>query len=334
MQNGKKVIIAVIGILLAVSFSALAGIYIVDFMARSMRYPVVEDNHIISKTDFSPTRNRQSNYIVTGPGVVRLYEQPVPASAAPVRLGRDTVDAGGAKGVSLAIYRDHPDDSTAFHIGNMFPGDWETKSFFLQVSYRGTIAVRFHADILSGYQKLAEVLKCKVHLRTTGETLYDGLMRDMPESINHRLSSSKRTTDELVYDITAYLDTSVGNEYMGKELAANFRWWVEEGSSGSYTPVKPSEPDKPVEPDRPADPDKPDDPDEPDKPIEPDEPIDPEEPEEPEDPGQEEPGELVDPPRTGDTGNVFRWVAVMGASLFALILLWRRKREDEDEQKI
>lgn len=53
-------------------------------------------------------------------------------------------------------------------------------------------------------------------------------MRDMPESLTHKLASEKSTTDELYYEITAYLDTSVGNDYQNKDLIADFKWWVEE----------------------------------------------------------------------------------------------------------
>ena len=50
----------------------------------------------------------------------------------------------------------------------------------------------------------------------------------MPESLTHKLASKKSATDELYYEITAYLDTSVGNDYQNKDLIADFKWWVEE----------------------------------------------------------------------------------------------------------
>ena len=50
----------------------------------------------------------------------------------------------------------------------------------------------------------------------------------MPEGLTHKLASKKSTTDELYYEITAYLDTSVGNDYQNKDLIADFKWWVEE----------------------------------------------------------------------------------------------------------
>ena len=42
------------------------------------------------------------------------------------------------------------------------------------------------------------------------------------------MASKKSATDELYYEITAYLDTSVGNDYQNKDLIADFKWWVEE----------------------------------------------------------------------------------------------------------
>ena len=88
--------------------------------------------------------------------------------------------------------------------------------------------MHYKATVRPGYEKLAEVMKVRVKLLSTDETMYDGLMRDMPESLTHKLASQKTTTDELYYEITAYLDTSVGNDYQNKDLIADFKWWVEE----------------------------------------------------------------------------------------------------------
>lgn len=129
---------------------------------------------------------------------------------------------------ALYLYEKHEGDNTPFHVTNMFPGDTETNYYCVRVAHKGSVTVRFHADIREGFEKLAEVLKCRIVLLSTGETLYDGLMRDMPSSIDHPLDSSKETTDELYYSITAYLDTSVGNDYQNKQLIADFKWWVEE----------------------------------------------------------------------------------------------------------
>ena len=97
------------------------------------------------------------------------------------------------------------------------------------------MTVHYKAAVRPGYEKLAEVLMVRVDLLTTGETLYDGLMRDMPGSLTHKLTGSG--DDELYCQITAYLDTSVGNEYQGKDLLADFKWWVEETGNLNPTPA-------------------------------------------------------------------------------------------------
>lgn len=72
------------------------------------------------------------------------------------------------------------------------------------------------------------MLKVRVKLLSTGETMYDGGIADMPESLTHKLASKNSAVGELYYEITAYLDTSVGNDYQNKDLIADFKWWVEE----------------------------------------------------------------------------------------------------------
>lgn len=117
----------------------------------------------------------------------------------------------------------------------MFPGDAETKYFRVQVSYHDQVTVHFRATVRPGYEKLAEVMNVRVRLLTTGEIMYDGLMKTMPASVTHKLASQNTTTDTLYYEITAYLDTSVGNEYQNRDLIADLNWWVEE--TGNLTPV-------------------------------------------------------------------------------------------------
>lgn len=140
------------------------------------------------------------------------------------------------KATAISLHNRNAGDHIAFNAGNMFPGDAESKYFCVQVSYQDAIAVKFHADIRSGYEKLAEVLNCKMVLLTTGKTMYDGLMRHMPSCLEHVLYSPKGTTDELYYEITTYLDTSVGNEYQNEDLIADLRWWVEEEEHLSVSP--------------------------------------------------------------------------------------------------
>lgn len=138
--------------------------------------------------------------------------------------------------ITVALHSGQPEDNTPFQAANMLPGDTETRNYTVRISHSGDVTVRFHADIQAGSGKLAEVLMARVRLPATGEILYDGLMRDMPASLNHPLSAPGSTVSDLNYEITAYLDTGAGKEYQDKTLLADFRWWVEE--AGKLDPPK------------------------------------------------------------------------------------------------
>ena len=234
MEQKKKIkiIIIVLAILLGLSLLALGGTLIYNKIANTTNKianttpatVTVPDNLITpdddtTKPDSSDTEKPDSSETQTPSSSADASSSAVPAqsTAAEVR-----------KAATIELYNKQPEENTAFAVGNMFPGDVETKYFRVRVSYHDTITVHYKATVRPGYEKLAEVLKVRVKLLSTGEMLYDGLMRDMPESLTHKLASQKSTTDELYYEITAYLDTSVGNDYQNKDLIADFKWWVEE----------------------------------------------------------------------------------------------------------
>lgn len=141
----------------------------------------------------------------------------------------ETEQAGeDAKAVVISLHSRRAEDNTPFRTENMFPGDSETKYYCMQVSHKDNVTLCFHADIRPGYEKLAEVLHCRITLPEKNTVLYDGLMCDMPKALKQTLKTSVSTKSEIYYEITAYLETSVGNEYMDKSLVADLRWWVEE----------------------------------------------------------------------------------------------------------
>ena len=214
MEQKKKIkiIIIVLAILLGLSLLALGGTIIYNKIANTTSATVtVPDNRITPDEDATKPDNSDT-------------EKPSGSAATPTQ----STTAEAKKAATIELYNKQPEENTAFAVGNMFPGDVETKYFRVRVSYHDKITVHYNAAVRPGYEKLAEVLQVRVRLLSTGETMYDGLMRDMPESLTHKLVSKKATTDELYYEITAYLDTSVGNDYQNKDLIADFRWWVEE----------------------------------------------------------------------------------------------------------
>ena len=255
-QKSIRILIIVLMILLAVSGTALAGTVLYRHFYQPQGSPtVVPDNVISPEKEISAmpvravTLSRRTVNTVKAAPMMGTAMAATPMTIRTVSAKSIVMDKAEGEEVTLKLYRNHAEDSTPFQVNNMFPGDVGQKSYFLEVSYKGNLIVHFRADVRSGYEKLAEVLKCRVSLGD-GALLYDGLMKDMPNSIPYSLPYSSGTTETVVYEITAYLDTSVGNEYMAKELYADFRWWVNEDGGGSDDPDDPTEPG--TEPDEPG----------------------------------------------------------------------------------
>lgn len=218
----KKVRTAIIAlsVLLAVSVLCLAGTLIYRAIAGNGSATAVVPGNLISPEASGGDESGSAS--VSGSALGEGASDPESQASG------GSLNQSGSAAEALYLHSRNEGDNTPFRAVNMFPGDTEVKYFCVRVSHKGNVTVRYHADIRNGYEKLAEVLRCRVVLLSTGEVLYDGLMRDMPESINHPLDTDTPVISELYYEIDAYLDTSVGNEYQNKDLVADFRWWVEE----------------------------------------------------------------------------------------------------------
>ena len=213
-KKKTKIIIIILAVLLGLSLLVLAGTLIRARLTDSDPGAVtVPDNLITPEEDTEAEDTR-----TPGSGT---SSAPAPTQSA----------AAAQKAATIALYNKHPEDNTPFAVGNMFPGDSETKYFCVQVSYHDKVTVHYKAVVRPGYEKLAQVLQVRVKLLNTGETLYDGGIAAMPQSLTHKLASESSVTQELYYEITAYLDTSVGNAYQNQDLIADFKWWVEETGS-------------------------------------------------------------------------------------------------------
>lgn len=227
MEQKKKIkiIIIVLAVLLGISLAALGGTLIYNKIANATPATVTVPDNLIT-ADEDTTKPDSSDIEKPDGSYTQTPDSSAAASSSAVPTQSTTAEV--KKAATIELYNKQPEENTPFQVENMFPGDSETKYFRVRVSYHDKITVHYKATVRPGYEKLAEVLKVRVKLLSTGETMYDGLMRDMPESLTHKLASKKSTTDELYYEITAYLDTSVGNEYQNNDLIADFKWWVEE----------------------------------------------------------------------------------------------------------
>lgn len=243
MEQNKKIktAIIVLAVLLGLSLLSLGGVLMHNRLsADSPTTVTVPDNLIAAPREpaTEATRNAQS---VTSPAApaastgTSATEAASASTTAPTASSRPAASTETRKATSISLYARNPEENIAFQAGNLFPGDQESKYFRILVSHHDQVTVHYKAAVRPGYEKLAEVLMVRIELLTTGETLYDGLMGDMPESLTHKLTGSG--DDELYCRITAYLDTSVGNEYQGKDLLADFKWWVEETGNLNPTPA-------------------------------------------------------------------------------------------------
>ncbi len=229
-ERRVKIAILVLSVLLALSLIALAAMAVYRHVAGDRDDTVTVPNNIITPETTLSAAAFAARTIDTEEGTAESASVETHASAK-----EDETTAPPAETTAfdreadvLSLYKWHAEDNKPFRAENLFPGDKETKYYCVKVSYRDSITVHFKAEVRRGYDKLAEVLDCKVKLLNTGEVLYEGLMRDMPDSLDHTLTADGAATEELYYEITASLDTSVGNEYQDKDLVADFRFWVEE----------------------------------------------------------------------------------------------------------
>lgn len=149
----------------------------------------------------------------------------------------DTEEQDEQYAATISLHRGKLEDTEPFEMENMFPGDFMEKTYAVDVKYQGTVTVHFHTVVRDEYEALAEGLSCHVQLSNSGEVLYDGPMLDMPESLSCTLRSDTVVTDQLRYIITAYLDTSAGNECQNQKLMVDFQWWVDDAGKENLKPV-------------------------------------------------------------------------------------------------
>lgn len=243
MERNKKIhtAIVILSVLLAISLLAIAGLIIYNRLKpRETTTVTVSDNLITpneSETQ-SATQESADNKKTDKSNGKENGKNSSSASVKKNNAGNNNNYAQGFYGnpniktaAKMKLYNRQPEDNIPFEVENMLPGDSETKYFGVQVSYCNALTVNFRATVRDGYEKLAEVMKIRIKLLSTDEIVYDGLMRDMPSCVTYKLYSEKDTTEEFYYEITAYLDTSVGNEYQNKSLIADFNWSVEEVSN-------------------------------------------------------------------------------------------------------
>lgn len=181
-----------------------------------------------------PEDNAGHSYEIKASSVTEPRKKLVADNRAPSSAGASSQTGNSGEPVATVVRLSYhsPDINQRFNVKNMFPGDSETKYYCARVQFINKATLYFEANVRPGYKKLAEVLKIRVLQINDNKVLYEGLIGDVPEIEAIELKGKGKTTTDVFYEITVSLDTSIGNEYMQKELLADFHWWIVTESGG------------------------------------------------------------------------------------------------------
>ena len=158
----------------------------------------------------------------------------------------DTTESGGTSSVQsaqpdkpsspvLELYTGRPGVNQRFEVGNMLPGDSETKYFCVKAYHDADISLFFRADVTEQTKGLGDVLQIKVTHLDTGKVLCDAPFSKIDgQEFSGLLKSNTQKETTAFYKIDVSLDPSVGNEYQAASLLADFEWYVKD--TGGLTP--------------------------------------------------------------------------------------------------
>lgn len=209
-----------------------------------------------------------------------------------------------AKEEFLSLTNKKQEENVPFQVENLFPGDTVTRYYRVKADFKDAADVSFQVVIRDGYDKLAEVLWFKVQNADTDEVLYEGLIDKMAQPVQSTLTAEGKSSQELCYKITVSLGTDVGNEFQKQRLLADFQWWM----------TQETEPEATTKPDH----------------VDSDD-VSRED-------SDEEDSKSVAAADTGDSSNVFVWLALTIIGLFTLclgtpIFLKKNKGKTNDRSK-
>ena len=203
---------------------------------------------------------------------------------------------GSGDSPTLELYKRHASDNEAFDVSNMVPGDKVTKDFTVRIHHNDPLTLYFRADVTEQTKKLGDVLQVCVTDVDSGEIICQGTFADLDGvEFSQAIAAAAGGSTDVTYQVDAWLDTSVGNEYQQALLKADLYWYVKD--DGGHT--DPTDPSKPTDPTTPTTPTK---------------------------PGGGDGGLTAN---TGDTMNLVLWT-VFAACALAIIILLIKSRRDRD----
>ena len=226
-KNAQKLIIIVLAVLLAVGVALLAAVLILKNAKPVSTDETVKNNEIVA-TSSRNSGKQETSSAAAGRGTAKT--ETAEKSAQP----NSQNETGEKSETEISLYKGHGYDKSPFKVLNMFPGDRAQKQYRLDISYKDLVTLHFDVKNLSGDKVLSEVLYIKVKT-DNGNLLYEGYLKNLND-IKTELSSKKRTTENLLYNIEVSLDESVSNKYKNRGLSFDFCWWVEEDENLQPSP--------------------------------------------------------------------------------------------------
>lgn len=215
-KNAQKLVIIVLAVLLAVGVALLAAVLILKNAKPVSTDETVKNNEIVAASSENLGTQESGSASARGASAPAADEKPAtPASDHKISENSET---------EISLYKGHGYDKSSFKVLNMFPGDRARKQYRLDISYKDLVTLHFDVKNLSGDKMLAKVLYIKI--AADDSVLYQGYLKDL-DDIKTKLSSKKRTTENLKYNIEVSLDESVSNEFKNRGLSFDFCWWVE-----------------------------------------------------------------------------------------------------------
>lgn len=223
-----KIAIIILAVLLVLSTGGLAARYIyLAYFAPTQATVTVPDNLIGESSEPEENTDNSSQGETTAPA-----DNPG-ANDTSSSSGNFQTDKPAAK--VLELYQGQPSDNQRFEVGNMFPGDTETKYFCLKVNHNKDIDLFFRADITEQTKNFGDVLHIKVTHLESGKELFDGAFSEINgREFSELLKANEEKSTIAYYQVDVSLDTSVGNEYQAARLTADFKWYVKD--EGGLTP--------------------------------------------------------------------------------------------------
>ena len=280
MEKNKKltIVIVILAVLLGLSGGGLAARYIYFGYFGPARITAAASDNLIGgsgQTDADSTLTENASFAESGPLTENVSlaasgsstedisdGQTVPlanassadSGAAGATIGsRDTSSKEDKPAATVVeLYAGRPDANQRFEVGNMLPGDVESRYFCVKVYHDADIRLFFKADIIEQTKSLGDALHIRVTHLDSGEVLCDAPFADIDGREFSRLLTAKAQEETTAcYQIDVSLDTSAGNEYQAAKLAADFEWYVnaeeeeegkeegkEEGEGGLNSPPR------------------------------------------------------------------------------------------------